>query len=76
MGLFVMVEVYHSLRLCCAASHELMMNVRRNKGEGERVDSCSEATKRWTGSRNASQRLGRDIRRGSFLEENEKKKTL
>lgn len=29
LGLFVMVEVYHSLRLCWAASHELMMNARR-----------------------------------------------
>lgn len=35
LGLFVMVEVYHSLRLCCAASHELMMNG-RDGGERER----------------------------------------
>lgn len=49
-GLFVMVEVYHSLRLCCAASHELMMNTGRDrKSERERADSCREATERRTG---------------------------
>lgn len=31
LGLFVMVEVYHSLRLCCAALHELMMNERTDR---------------------------------------------
>ena len=50
MGLFVMVEVYHSLRLRRAASHELMMNARRDRErERERADSCRGATERWTG---------------------------
>lgn len=50
MRLFVMVEVYHSLRLCCAASHELMMNGRGDrKRERERADSCREMTERRTG---------------------------
>lgn len=50
LGLFVMVEVYHSLRLCCAASHELMMNAGGDgKSERERADSCREATQRQTG---------------------------
>lgn len=45
MGLFVMVEVYHSPRLCCAASHELMMNGRRDrKREKERAEGCGETT--------------------------------
>lgn len=31
LGMFVMVEVYHSVRLCRTASHELMMNARRDR---------------------------------------------
>lgn len=48
LGLFVMAEVYHSRRLCCAASYELMMNGRRERwreeeeeeGERKKVGSC------------------------------------
>lgn len=58
LGLFVMVEVYHSLWLCWAASHELMMNGRRDgKRERERADSCRETAERWTVKRNVSRRL-------------------
>lgn len=61
MGLFVMAEVYHSRRLCCAASHELMMNGRRERWreeeeEGEREKESrelqSKGRERWTGKRN------------------------
>lgn len=66
--MFVMVEVYHSLRLCCAASHELMMNGRRDRErERERAEGCIETTESWTGKGNVNQRLARDIRRCSFL---------
>lgn len=40
-----MVEVYHSARLDCAASHELMMNAGR---DGERADCCREPAEGWT----------------------------
>lgn len=53
LGLFVMVEVYHSARLDCAASHELMMNAGR---VGERADCCREATEGWTENKNARRR--------------------
>lgn len=46
LGLFVMVEVYHSVRLRRAASHELMMNAGRDR---KREGSYREATQRWTG---------------------------
>lgn len=61
LGLFVMVEVYHSLRRRCAAWHELMMNAGRDRRrERERADSCREATQGRTGGRkNVSGRLVR-----------------
>lgn len=52
LGLFVMVEVYHSLRLCCAASHELMMNAGRDgkskKREGRQLQGGDRETDRRT----------------------------
>lgn len=54
-----MVEVYHSARLGCAASHELMMNA---GGDGERADCCREPAEGWTGE----QRCESQMRMGSF----------
>lgn len=59
LGLFVMVEVYHSARLDCAASHELMMNA---GGDGERADCCREPAEGWT----REQRCESQMRMGSF----------
>lgn len=59
LGLFVMVEVYHSARLDCAASHELMMNA---GGDGERADCCREPAEGWT----RGQRCESQMRMGSF----------
>lgn len=58
-----MVEVYHSARLDCAASHELMMNAGR---VGERADCCREATEGWTENKNARRRWDGNFRMGSF----------
>lgn len=71
MGLFVMVEVYHSLRLCCAASHELMMNaIERERETGKERGRGQTAAERQQSdgreNRNVSHRLVRDIRRGSY----------
>lgn len=59
LGLFVMVEVYHSVRLRRAAWHELMMNAAgRDRGsERERPDSCrrrhrdGQARRKWASGR-------------------------
>lgn len=54
-----MVEVYHSARLDCAASHELMMNA---GSDGERADCCREPAEGWT----REQRCESQMRMGSF----------
>lgn len=59
LGLFVMVEVYHSVRLRRAAWHELMMNAAgRDRGsERERPDSCKRGDTE-TDRRGENERVG------------------
>lgn len=72
MGLFVMAEVYHSRRLCCAASHELMMTGRRERWreeeekERERKGAAEQRQREMDRKEKRSPRLVRDIRGGSF----------
>lgn len=56
LGGFVMVEVYRSARLYCAASHELMMNAGRDR---EGADSSREAA---TEGRTGEQRCKSQMR--------------
>lgn len=66
LGVFVMVEVYHSARLYCAASHELMMNARRDR---ERADCSREAaTEGWTREQRCESQMRRRFSDGSRLE--------
>lgn len=57
LGLFVMVEVYHSARLHCAASHELMMKAGR---DGERGQTAAGGGGRRQQRRDGPENKGRE----------------